>query len=156
MKKIWAMRKNEEGVSPVIATILMVAITVVLAAVLYVMVLGIGGPGSVTPTIAMTRSTTATQWVYTVTAISGATAIQQSDVFVQLKGNGTSTFLIQTVLLSTATGSHGFVYSAASAGTTISVGDVFTLLKSPSGYTTGTVLTLVTTGAGGQYGTWTI
>src|SRR3989304_3617267 len=32
------MRTNEEGVSPVIATILMVAITVVLAAVLYVMV----------------------------------------------------------------------------------------------------------------------
>jgi flagellin-like protein len=39
MKKIWAIRKDAEGVSPVIATILMVAITVVLAAVLYVMVL---------------------------------------------------------------------------------------------------------------------
>ena len=38
-KKKW----TEEGVSPVIATILMVAITVVLAAVLYVMVMGIGG-----------------------------------------------------------------------------------------------------------------
>lgn len=40
MKKIWTERKDE-GVSPVIATILMVAITVVLAAVLYVMVMGI-------------------------------------------------------------------------------------------------------------------
>lgn len=39
MKKIWKTRKGREGVSPVIATILMVAITVVLAAVLYVMVL---------------------------------------------------------------------------------------------------------------------
>ena len=38
------MRTNEEGVSPVIATILMVAITVVLAAVLYVMVAGILRP----------------------------------------------------------------------------------------------------------------
>jgi flagellin-like protein len=38
MKKVW---KNEEAVSPVIATILMVAITVVLAAVLYVMVMNI-------------------------------------------------------------------------------------------------------------------
>ena len=38
MKKIWKVRKDREGVSPVIATILMVAITVVLAAVLYVMV----------------------------------------------------------------------------------------------------------------------
>jgi len=38
MKKAW---KKDEGVSPVIATILMVAITVVLAAVLYVMVVGL-------------------------------------------------------------------------------------------------------------------
>lgn len=38
-------KKNKKAVSPVIGTILMVAITVVLAAVLYVMVSGIG-PGS--------------------------------------------------------------------------------------------------------------
>ncbi|MEM3396262.1 MAG: type IV pilin N-terminal domain-containing protein [Thermoplasmata archaeon] len=43
--KVW---KNKKGVSPVIATILMVAITVVLAAVLYVMVMGMmSGPGTV-------------------------------------------------------------------------------------------------------------
>ena len=45
MKKIWKTRKGREGVSPVIATILMVAITVVLAAVLYIMVINIGGGG---------------------------------------------------------------------------------------------------------------
>ena len=47
MKNSW----NREGVSPVIATILMVAITVVLAAVLYVMVMGIStsGPTAETP-----------------------------------------------------------------------------------------------------------
>jgi len=50
MKKIWKIRKNSEAVSPVIATILMVAITVVLAAVLYVMVMGFGGPTTQTPT----------------------------------------------------------------------------------------------------------
>ncbi|UCD91617.1 MAG: type IV pilin N-terminal domain-containing protein [Methanobacteriota archaeon] len=38
------IRKGEEGVSPVIATILMVAITVVLAAVLYIMVIGLAPP----------------------------------------------------------------------------------------------------------------
>jgi flagellin-like protein len=38
------VRKDERAVSPVIATILMVAITVVLAAVLYVMVSGLIGP----------------------------------------------------------------------------------------------------------------
>ena len=36
-------RRDSEGVSPVIATILLVAITVVLAATLYYMVLGFGG-----------------------------------------------------------------------------------------------------------------
>ena len=44
MKRIW---KKKDGVSPVIATILMVAITVVLAAVLYVMVIGMGDTGTV-------------------------------------------------------------------------------------------------------------
>ncbi len=39
------IRRNEEGVSPVIATILMVAVTVVLAAVLYVMVMGMISSG---------------------------------------------------------------------------------------------------------------
>jgi flagellin-like protein len=47
-KRSW-IRKEEEGVSPVIATILMVAITVVLAAVLYVMVIGFGSGSSSTP-----------------------------------------------------------------------------------------------------------
>ncbi len=46
MKQIW---KKKDGVSPVIATILMVAITVVLAAVLYVMVSGYMTGGN-TPT----------------------------------------------------------------------------------------------------------
>jgi flagellin-like protein len=50
MKNIW---KKEEGVSPVIAVILMVAITVVLAAVLYVMVSGMMTSTSTTPTGAM-------------------------------------------------------------------------------------------------------
>ena len=46
------IRKDEAAVSPVIATILMVAITVVLAAVLYVMVSGLlVGPGAARPQI---------------------------------------------------------------------------------------------------------
>jgi flagellin-like protein len=53
------MRRNEEAVSPVIATILMVAITVVLAAVLYVMVSGLIGTGSVgSPTVDLTSRPT--------------------------------------------------------------------------------------------------
>ena len=36
-------RKDDRGVSPIIATILMVAVTIVLAGVLYVMIIGMGG-----------------------------------------------------------------------------------------------------------------
>jgi flagellin-like protein len=49
MKRKVFIHRDEEGVSPVIATILMVAITVVLAAVLYIMVMGFGDPGDVAP-----------------------------------------------------------------------------------------------------------
>jgi flagellin-like protein len=54
MKKTWKTREEDSGVSPVIATILMVAITVVLAAVLYVMVVGITPPEDVAPAGSLT------------------------------------------------------------------------------------------------------
>ena len=38
-------KKRTDGVSAIIATILMVAVTVVLAGVLYVMIIGLGGGG---------------------------------------------------------------------------------------------------------------
>jgi flagellin-like protein len=50
MKRKAFIREDEEGVSPVIATILMVAITVVLAAVLYIMVIGLAPSGTSVPT----------------------------------------------------------------------------------------------------------
>ncbi len=49
MKRRRFIRRDEEGVSPVIATILMVAITVVLAAVLYIMVMSIEPPDDLPP-----------------------------------------------------------------------------------------------------------
>lgn len=54
MKKMWKL--NNKAVSPVIATILMVAITVVLAAVLYVMVMGFGGETNQAPTASLNPS----------------------------------------------------------------------------------------------------
>ncbi|MFQ5885379.1 MAG: archaellin/type IV pilin N-terminal domain-containing protein, partial [Thermoplasmata archaeon] len=50
MKKRSFIREDEKAVSPVIATILMVAITVVLAAVFYIMVIGLAPtPGEEAP-----------------------------------------------------------------------------------------------------------
>ena len=58
MNRRRALRWREDAVSPVIATILMVAITVVLAAVLYVLATGLfqGGSPSFPPTIAFVPS----------------------------------------------------------------------------------------------------
>jgi len=75
MKRSWIVRKDEKAVSPVIATILMVAITVVLAAVLYVMVTGlIGGGGTGQPTVAFgnpTETTTPGTFTLSPSGISG-------------------------------------------------------------------------------------
>lgn len=74
MKKIWNARKDSEGVSPVIATILMVAITVVLAAILMVMVMGMTDTGTApTATIVTTGPYGGTGVNVTVSFISVAT-----------------------------------------------------------------------------------
>jgi flagellin-like protein len=63
MKRLWNIKKKS-GVSPVIATILMVAITVVLAAVLYVMVMNMSGnQGTSTPQGSFASSTTQGNYV---------------------------------------------------------------------------------------------
>jgi flagellin-like protein len=83
MKKIWAVRKDSEAVSPVIATILMVAITVVLAAVLYVMVLGFGGTSQTTPAATYNKTTITDGQRITIVSIT-KTDVSWDDVRVQL------------------------------------------------------------------------
>ncbi len=87
MKKTWAIRKDSEAVSPVIATILMVAITVVLAAVLYVMVLGFGGTQN-TPNVQILSKTTITNG-YQVALTSPTSTAKWVDVQIQLTNAGT-------------------------------------------------------------------
>ena len=83
MKKNWAIRKDAEGVSPVIATILMVAITVVLAAVLYVMVLGFGSTSTTTPTATYSKTTISGGQQINIVSIT-KTDVLWSEVTVQL------------------------------------------------------------------------
>lgn len=80
MKKMWKL--NNKAVSPVIATILMVAITVVLAAVLYVMVMGFGGGGSdEPPTGSLTYTATADGYRVTLSSISKSDVLNSSVVW---------------------------------------------------------------------------
>jgi flagellin-like protein len=115
MKKNWAIRKDAEAVSPVIATILMVAITVVLAAVLYVMVLGFGGGGTQTPTMQVTKSSTSTGLRFTVAGITKDTQWGDMKILLQ-NGTTTASWPLTTAQL---TGGAGKTYTAAaqSSGT---------------------------------------
>lgn len=93
MRKIW-LRPNKNAVSPVIGTILMVAITVVLAAVLYVMVTGlVTSPGDTKPTVSLSAGT----WsggtsVVSITSVSTSTLDVSGLTFQVVAQNGTIYF----------------------------------------------------------------
>ncbi len=89
MKKVYG---KEEGVSPVIATILMVAITVVLAATVYIMVAGLG-PGSNSPLSAGLNYIASSSDAYHATlqvSLSNPSSVDFNKVKITIK-NGTST-----------------------------------------------------------------
>ena len=91
MKKIY---RKEEGVSPVIATILMVAITVVLAATVYIMVAGLGGTTSTPLSMNLSydaTSSNATRGVFDV-SMTNPSQTSFSNVKVTVKsGSGSDT-----------------------------------------------------------------
>jgi archaeal type IV pilus assembly protein PilA len=88
MKSI--IRKDEAAVSPVIATILMVAITVVLAAVLYVMVSGLISPvGGNKPLVTFTSVTQASGNA-TIGVAGASQAVSPSNYKVNLAVAGTT------------------------------------------------------------------
>ena len=84
MKKSW---KNRSAVSPVIATILMVAITVVLAAVLYVMVMGYRG-NDTTPVGALTYDRTTDGYTISLSSISRADVLVADTKFLITPASG--------------------------------------------------------------------
>jgi len=112
MDREWMVRKDQEAVSPVIATILMVAITVVLAAVLYVMVsnLTIVPPRPPqTLGVIVEESTDGVNWVLTVVrAPSGLTVTGTSLSVYRQDG---STNLTATALADLEFGVNGCSYS---------------------------------------------
>jgi flagellin-like protein len=86
-------KKGSRGVSPIIATILLVAITVVLAAVLYILISGLTkGPGN-TPIgsaislgkVAEQTNTAGTQWNYTTTIQTATSGMTWSNILFQVQ-----------------------------------------------------------------------
>ncbi len=122
------IRKDDQAVSPVIATILMVAITVVLAAVLYVMVSGLIGGTTTTskPAVTLTYSKLSNGVDVLVAGIQPAASPSSFKVNIQ---NVTSSNFGTAVAMPTATGSANAV-----TVTPVSGGPAFSIVwQNPGG-----------------------
>jgi hypothetical protein len=82
------------------------------------------------PYLQTTKSSTATDTIWTVVYVSGGSSILKSDVYVQVK-DASGLLMIATERLGSASGTHGFSYDSTTgaSGLKISVGDVFSLNK---------------------------
>ena len=145
MKKIY---RKEEGVSPVIATILMVAITVVLAATVYIMVAGIGGPsaGPVTGKIAAKEKIKNNEWKLTFSDFNPDTNITSLKVVVT-NGSATDTISSWTWSSSTKASSGKLTntkvtveYHDLAGNNIINTGDYLLIIGTQSGATYGITL----------------
>src|SRR5437870_13008032 len=111
MKSI--IRKDEAAVSPVIATILMVAITVVLAAVLYVMVSGLLTPtGQGTRVMGgnIGRSGEGTNWTLLITTTT--TGLTTSAVKLTITTGGGANIVVNKIACSALTSTNWHAYTA--------------------------------------------
>lgn len=137
IKKLW---EDKTGVSPIIAVILMVAITVVLAATIYVWVSGFGGGGDETPNMACRYDAVDDR----LEVISADNDILWDDITIQVS---------DTALTATETKSGG----GTTDGLYVEAGD-YVACSDTNGATTQDVYTvkLVYEPTNSQIGSWTI
>jgi flagellin-like protein len=127
--KLSAGRKNKRGVSPIIATILLVAITVVIAAVLYVLVSGYlkgtgGSPLTIqlaNPSYAKSKGGTYFVNFSSVTGSSGMTTGDFGFKVVTVNGN-TVTWTSATLINSAGVKVANFTAGGTSWDNTVSIG----------------------------------
>ncbi len=129
--KMW---KKKEGVSPVIAVILMVAITVVLAAVLYVMVSGMMPRTTTAPHVTFATPSKQNSTIYYI----DVAGVDRSESYTGYKAvllvNGTSAITLSlsgtAPISGSGSGSYSYLtlkYSDVDGGTKLSGGDRFTV-----------------------------
>src|SRR5438128_2200773 len=141
------IRKDEAAVSPVIATILMVAITVVLAAVLYVMVSGLlVGPGGGPQTIGVNRQDNSNNWVLQISTVPAPHALSTTTFLMRWSTNSsivTPPGSATLTSLETTSGGVTFIPVNGASQTALKANDVLTISKTPSyGYTLGMSITI--------------
>jgi flagellin-like protein len=140
VKSIYKRKWKDDAVSPVIATILMVAITVVLAAVLYLLVSGlIGGGGSTAKQIGTSVATSGDgkNWTLTFSSVDTGMAGNQVSLIIKNKGGGVA--LAKTALSGLTYGANSADYIDISGDgdetNDVNAGDY--ILVSTTTYTTG-------------------
>lgn len=133
-------KSRKRGVSPIIATILLVAITVVLAAVLYVLISNLtnsgsnstplggafawGGAHNVTSTSSAAAGCTINVTCYSIDVASTSNSLQASGLYFSLKtASGSTAPIIGNITLVSASGSTLSVWTPGGTTGTWSVGN---------------------------------
>jgi flagellin-like protein len=132
MKNVRFVREDESAVSPVIATILMVAITVVLAAVLYVMVSGLlTGPGPQRPVVTFSSATAITNgYTFSLAGVSQVVAPSNYKVNYQVNST-TGTAVVLAPSMSVVVGASTYTVTWIDPGgeRTVNGGDRFEITR---------------------------
>jgi len=125
-------KKNEEAVSPVIGVILMVAITVILAAVIAAFVFGMAGNIQKTKVVAATENRVNSSWV-TSTYQGGQDAGSLTALSWTVNGNNVNVRCFNT----NTTGDNTPTISVASPATFIPIGTIVYIPAGTSSHITG-------------------
>lgn len=149
ISKKFAKRRKDSAVSPVIATILMVAITVVLAAVLYVMVSGFThSPGTAASAGLNEVQNSAGNYTVTVSSVS-ASNLGAANLKLVISGGtsvaGTYSITKLSAVTSTMKGTPctvSFVILKGNSGTYLASGDYFNIQAGTGGSLAGATVTL--------------
>jgi len=121
-----------------IASIIVITVIVLAIVVVYPKPFGwIDEPSMIV--IGTSKGSTATNWTWTIMAITAGMQISRSDINIQLKN--ASGFVINMEPLSAASGTHGFNYLNYTSGDYLSPLDVFSLSKD---YAVGSKINLIT------------
>ncbi|MFZ1022695.1 MAG: archaellin/type IV pilin N-terminal domain-containing protein [Thermoplasmata archaeon] len=128
-RKARSWRKGRKrGVSPIIATILLVAITVVLAAVLYILISGLtkgpgntplstafgfGTPTQVNPTAATAGQCAAAHFCYEISISEASSGLTPNDVQLKMTSNTGTTIVGVTFYIDGATAAQGYLTGGA-------------------------------------------
>ncbi len=144
MKKVY---RKEEGVSPVIATILMVAITVVLAATVYIMVAGMGAGGTNKMVASLTYKTDTSNpsagWVNLTVSMSQPASAAPSKVTITVGG----TALTYAASTTPAAGQWGFM--DLDGNNELSDGDIL-IIHASGAVSSGTIIAMSISGYSGN------